>query len=142
MRHFLITLSAVLLLSGCNTIDGIGKDFGAIGQSFGDLFDGSARYSRAARTPSNRTMMQQQARPQPPMGGGGMGNPSMGMPPQFPPYSNSQNSYGGASAGYSGGSSYGAAAPVGAVNSYPYNGGAANPGYNAQPRPPAMPYYY
>ena len=53
------------------------------------------------------------------------GNVSVGaMPPQFPPYSG-QPSYGGAPS-YNGG----------------YGGGSPGGQYNAQPRPPAMPYYY
>lgn len=159
MNKILIGSFALCLLAGCNTVDGIGKDFGAVGQSFGNLFDGSVQNSRAIRD-NNARMMGGGMPQQSPMMGNGGGNPYGGSssygggnsygggssygggissPPQFPPYgaaaptqpvySPPSSQYGGG--GYGGTSSYGG-----------YDSGMGNSNYQAQPRPPAMPYYY
>lgn len=157
MRQFLIISVASLALTACNTVDGIGKDFGAVGQSFGNLFDSSVRTSRAMRDSNNgRMQMPPSMASGPGMNGPyGGGTPSMGMnngmnggmggggmPPQFPPYGggggyNQPGDYG---AGYGGGPAMNNASGYNSGMSYGYGGNSSQ--YQAQPRPPAMPYYY
>ncbi|MDG1287173.1 MAG: hypothetical protein P8P30_06360 [Rickettsiales bacterium] len=121
MRKLIFASATLLLLSGCNTVDGFAKDMGAIGQSFAGMFDGTVQNSRRIRDNSDYVMngnnpppMQRQGGGYggggggyaPPMGGGYGGGGGMGaMPPQFPPYQQPQQ-------------------------------------YQQQPRQPAMPYYY
>lgn len=159
MRQFLIISLASIALSACNTVDGIGKDFGAVGQSFGNLFDSSVRTSRAMRDSNNgRMQMPPSMASGPGMNGPyGGGAPSMGMnggmnngmggggmPPQFPPYGGGNggghSQPGAYGAGYGGGPAMNNASGYNSGMSYGYGGNSSH--YQAQPRPPAMPYYY
>lgn len=123
MRIFLYTSAALLLLTGCNTIDGFGKDMGAVGQSFAGMFDNSVQNSRRIRDNSDYIMSGPGGPPPPAMYGGGQGG-----------YGGGQMGYGGG--GYGGGQmAYGGNDMGGMPSQYP-------PYYQQQPRQPAMPYYY
>ncbi len=125
MRKLLTISATLLLLSGCNTIDGFGKDLGAIGQAFAGMFDSSVQNSRRIRDNSDFIA----------------NGPGGGIPPV---QQQQQQSYGGS---YGGGQTGGYGGQTGAGN---YGGGQNTgamppqfpPYYQQQPRQPAMPYYY
>lgn len=125
MRKIICTSAMLILLGGCNTVDGFGKDLGAVGQSFASLFDGSVQNSRTIR--DNNDYIMGGGRPAAPMGGGGGsygGAMGGGMPPM------GGGNMGGGYGGAMGGGNMGAMPPQ-----YP-------PYYQQQPRQPSMPYYY
>ncbi len=139
MRSILVTASAILLLGACNTIDGIGKDMGAVGQSFGNLFDNSVQNSRRMRD----------------TGSGGLMGMSSGSAPAMAPRPQMQAPRMNPNMGGMGGGQYGGA--MGGASPYGASGGAGGAygmggmgnippmypqQYQQQPRQPAMPYYY
>lgn len=117
MRKLLTISATLLLLSGCNTIDGFGEDLGAVGDAFGGMFDGTMRNSQARRDAGSYG-----GYPPPSQMGGGYGGAPMQGGGGY-----DGSGYGGA--GYGGGN-MGAMPPQ-----FP-------PYYQQQPRQPAMPYYY
>ena len=127
MRHFLVFSASLMLLSACNTVDGIGKDMGAVGQSFGNMFDNSVQTSRKMRDSGQGGFF-----------GGGFTAPP--APRQAPPM-NMGGGYGMApqargNMAYGGGPSYGGRG-MGSMPPQQYPSM-----YQQQPRPPAMPQYY
>ncbi len=122
MRKFIYASATLLLLSGCNTIDGFGKDMGAIGQSFAGMFDGSVQNSRRIR--DNSEFISRGNTPPMPQQGGAYGGGYGGAP--------AGGGYGG---GYGGGGGVGALPPQFPPYQQPQQ-------YQQQPRQPAMPYYY